>query len=266
MWIDSHCHLKSFFDRSEGEAVLQRAREAGVERLITIGTSLKDWDFYARLAAEYPDFISWTVGLHPSDVDDDWSDQVAAISTFFATDPQPVALGEVGLDYFRLPKYPDEAAEVKSRQQAAFRKQLSLAYQFGCPVVVHSRSAFEDTVRLIDESGIRWSNVVFHCFVEEPESLQALVERGGRASFTGIVTYKNKSSESVRASALKQGTESLMVETDAPYLSPEPVRGDRNEPANVVHTGKFLAGIMGEAPVDLARRTTANSRAFFNLP
>ncbi len=264
-WIDSHCHLEKALRAGRDAALLERARDRGVAEVITIGTSLKDWEPYRALAQKYPGRVHWTVGIHPCSVDDGWQDALKAIPSFFATEPRPVALGEIGLDHFHLPKFPDEAAEVKARQAAAFRAQLELAYQLECPVVVHSRGAFEPCVRLIDESGVNWSRVVFHCFTEGPEEVAALNERGGRASFTGIVTYKNMSAEGLRAAALRQGTVALMVETDAPYLTPEPHRGQPNEPAFVRETGEFLAGLFGMVPEELARLTTANTRAFFGL-
>lgn len=265
MWTDSHCHLSKFAREGSLPEVLARAEAAGVSRLITIGTSLSDWELYRSLAEQHPGKVYWTVGLHPTSVDDDWSDQVKAVSTFFGTDPVPVAIGEIGLDHFHLPKFPDEAAELKKRQVDAFRAQLGLAYQFDCPVVIHSRNAFKETVALIEESGVDWKQVVFHCFSEGVEEMRVLNEKGARGSFTGIVTYKNKSADSLREALIAQGPERLMVETDCPYLTPEPHRGEANEPAFVVHTGEAGAKLLGLAPSDLAARTTATARAFFRL-
>lgn len=265
MWIDSHCHLDKYLARGEVEAVLQRMKEAGVNRCVTIGTSVGDWDRYYRLSREHGGTVDFTVGLHPGEVEEDWRDSLAAIPTFFATDPGPVALGEIGLDYFHLPKYPDEAVEVKKRQHAAFREQLTLAYQLECPVIIHSRSAVADCVRMIDESGVDWRRVLFHCFTEGPESLQPILERGGRASFTGILTYKNASADPIREAARLQGAERLMVETDSPYLTPEPLRGQPNEPAHVAHVGRYAADLLGMEVEELARITSANARDFYGL-
>lgn len=263
MLIDTHCHLEKAFAKGEGEATLQRMEAAGVSRCITVGTGQKDWEQYFRLAAREQGRVDWTVGIHPSDVGEDWQDQSKAIATYFATDPQPVALGEIGLDHFHLPKYPDEAAEVKHRQLRAFSEQLQLAYQLDCPVVVHSRNAVEACMDCIDKSGVDWRKVVFHCFSDGPELLQPILERGGRASFTGILTYKN--AEAVRESARLQGLERLMLETDAPYLAPEPVRGQVNEPAHVSHIARFAAALFGVSDSELAEITTRNAIDFFKL-
>jgi TatD DNase family protein len=265
MWLDSHCHLAKFARNGTLDEVLERAKAAGVGQFITIGTSLEDWELYRGLAEARPGEVFWTVGLHPTSVEEDWADQLKAVSTFFATDPLPVALGEIGLDHFHLPKFPDEAAEVKQRQVEAFRSQLELAYQFDCPVVIHSREAFHETVALIDESGVDWKKVVFHCFSEGPEKMRVLNEKGARGSFTGIVTYRNKSIAPVREALLAQGPERLMVETDCPYLTPEPHRGKPNEPAFVSHTGEACAKLLEIEAAALAERTTANAREFFAL-
>ena len=265
MLIDTHCHLEKAFARGEGPDVLRRMQEAGVERCITVGTSQKDWERYYRLAAAERGRVDWTVGIHPCDIGEDWAEQLKAISTYFGTDPQPVALGEIGLDHFHMPKYPDEAAELKQLQDRVFREQLTLAYQLDCPVVIHSRNAVAECIRLIDESGVNWERVVFHCFTDGPELMAEINRRGGRASFTGIITYKNPSAEPIRQAALLQGIDRLMLETDSPYLSPEPVRGQANEPAHVAHIAAFVAGLFAVDPAELARITTRNALQFYGL-
>jgi len=265
MLIDSHCHLHRAHQKGELSAWLARAQSAGVGRVITVGTSPADWEAYLQLAQEHPGVIDWTVGLHPGEVDEGWEDDIKAISTYFATDPLPVALGEIGLDHFHLPKFPDEAAEVKTRQKRAFTAQLGLAYQLDCPVVVHSRGAFWPCVEMIDASGVDWRKVVFHCFTEGPEEMRALNERGGRGSFTGIVTYKNKSAAPIREALATQPLDLLMLETDSPYLTPEPLRGQPNEPAHVAHVARFAAERLGLSLEALTERTAKNTRAFFGL-
>ncbi|MEX0330518.1 MAG: TatD family hydrolase [Puniceicoccaceae bacterium] len=265
MLIDTHCHLEKALTRGEGEAVLERMQAAGVHRCITVGTSQKDWETYYRLTARESGRVDWTVGIHPCDIDDDWGEQIKAIPTYFGTDPQPVALGEIGLDHFHMPKYPDEAAELKALQERVFKDQLTLAYQLDCPVVIHSRNAVKECIRLIDQSGVDWQRVVFHCFTDGPELVREINSRGGRASFTGILTYKNASAEPIRQAALEQGLERLMLETDSPYLTPEPMRGQPNEPANVAHIGRFAAELFGISMEDLARITTRNALQFYGL-
>jgi TatD DNase family protein len=265
MWIDTHCHMEKVLCADGAQAWLEGMERAGVGRCIVVGTDIDDWQPYYRLAGQHRGKVDWTVGLHPCSVDSGWADPVAAIASYFGTEPQPVALGEIGLDYFHLPKYPDEAAEVKALQQAAFREQLTLAYQLGCPVVIHSRSAVEACIEMIDSSGVDWNKVVFHCYTDGPELLRQINARGGRASFTGIVTYKAKSADPIRAALVEQGVERLMLETDAPYLAPEPVRGEPNEPANVAHIGRYVAQMLGMDTAELAALTSANARAFYQL-
>ena len=156
-------------------------------------------------------------------------------------------------DYFRLPKDGQEAAELKKLQESAFRQQLTLAYQFDCPVIVHSRAAFADTVRMIDESGVDWKQSIFHCFSEGPDEVRELNRRGGRASFTGILTYP--SAGAIRAAAEAQGLDRLMLETDCPYLAPQAVRGQINEPAHLAHIAEYAAKLFNVPVEELARRS-----------
>lgn len=263
MLIDSHCHLDEFENSGDLDAVITRAREKGVTRMITVGTNLADWPVYARMASRYPGVVYWTVGLHPTEVNDSWEEAVATMASWFATDPKPVAIGEVGLDYFHLPEEPDEVEKTIARQKAAFRAQLEIALQLDCPVVVHARKSFADTVEMIDKSGVDWRKVVYHCFSEKSEEIRLLNERGGRASFTGIVTYK--SAKNILAAALEQGIDRLMVETDCPYLSPEPLRGTRNEPANVLLTAEKIAVAMRVETAEFCTRVYENTCAFYGL-
>lgn len=266
MWIDAHCHLQRFEREGSLEDVLARAEAAGVRQMIAVGTSWQDWEAYRALAERYPRRVFSTVGLHPTSVDDDWAEQLQALPSFFATEPRPVALGEIGLDYHHLPRFPDEAAEVIQRQKAAFAHQLDLALQLDCPVVIHSRKAFEDCCALITASGVPWERVVFHCFSEGPEAVAVLNSYGGRASFTGIVTYTQASAQPVAQALVRQGLDRLMLETDAPYLSPEPHRKAVNEPARTAVIGARAAELLGRDAAEVAAATTANTRAFFGLP
>ncbi len=261
--LDSHCHLDRFFHDGVLADVLDRAKAAGVDRLVAIGTEPNDWATYGQLAATHPETIAFTVGLHPNEVQEDWENTLRGLRNFIQGDPAPVAVGEIGLDYFRLPKEEDKAAPRKALQKAAFASQLNMAKEIGLPVVVHCRTSFEDCVTMIDESGINWRKVVFHCFAEGPEAMEELRERGGRASFTGIITYRN--AEKVRQAALVQGLELLMLETDCPYLSPEPLRGQPNEPAHLLHIATFCADLFNTDLETLSCRTTANAKSFYDL-
>ncbi|MGB0416915.1 MAG: TatD family hydrolase [Coraliomargarita sp.] len=261
--IDSHCHLQRFQQKGELNSVLDRATEAGVQQLITVGTSVNDWVPYRELSAANRGKIHYTVGLHPCYVDTEWNDSVSQLSTFFMPPQLPVAFGEIGLDYFHLPKDPVEAGERMLHQEAAFRQQLSIASEQDVPVIIHSRNAFDDTVRMIDESPVDWSRIVFHCYSYGPTEMAKLLERGGRASFTGIITYKN--APEVREALRIQGIERLMLETDCPYLTPEPHRGKPNEPAFVAHIAQRAAEALAMPIEALTEQVAANTKAFFNL-
>jgi len=275
---DTHCHLETFARRGDFPAVLDRAAAAGVTRLITIGTCPADWNLYASLTNQYPGRLAYSVGLHPCDLGEDdsaWRTAITQLPAFFeppsssslSAPPRPVALGEIGLDRFHLPKDPAKAADLFARQEAAFRAQLDLARDLACPIVIHSRNAFPDTLRVLDEyaraSALDLTRVVFHCFTDGPDEVRALNQRGARASFTGIITYKN--ADPVRAALLAQGPDHLMLETDAPYLAPIPHRGQPNEPAYLAHTAQAAAQLLNLPLDQLAARTTATAREFFAL-
>ncbi len=261
--IDTHTHLDSFFHQGQLPSVLQRAREAGLEAMVTVGTGPDDWDLYRRLARENSGFVHYTAGLHPCAVDERWSEALALLPAFFESEEAPVALGEAGLDRFHLPKEPEKAEEIFRWQRAAFAAQLVLAVRYQCPLVVHSRGAFAECLAMVDASGLPWDQVVFHCFSEGEPEMTELLKRGGFGSFTGVLTYKN--AETVRAAARFQGLERLMVETDAPYLSPVPHRGKPNEPAYLRHTAEYAATLFGVSLEELGRQSTATARRFFRL-
>ncbi|HEY1765230.1 MAG TPA: TatD family hydrolase [Opitutaceae bacterium] len=263
--VDTHTHLDGPARRGEMAGLLARAHEAGVERMIAIGTEPDDWELNRDLARQHPERVRYTAGIHPCSLPQDWEAAVSKLPAFWsgAAGERPVALGECGLDRFHLPKEPEAAAHALGRQKAAFEAQLALARGLGCPVVIHSRSAFRECVDMIEASGVDWTRVVFHCFSEGEAEIRELARRGGRGSFTGILTYKN--ADGVRAAAKAQGLERLMIETDAPFLSPVPHRGKPNEPAYLRHTAEQAAALFGVSLEALAERTTANAREFFGF-
>lgn len=262
--IDTHTHLDGYARAGTLPDVLARARAAGLEAMIAIGTGTDDWTLNQGFARENPGFVHYTVGIHPCEVEAGWESAQAQVAGFWSGTPRPVALGEIGLDRFHLPKEPAGAEVVFARQRAAFAEGLALAKQLGCPVVIHSRGAFAECVQMIDASGVDWAKIVFHCFAEGEAEVAVLAKRGGFASFTGILTYKNAAN--VRAAAKAQGLARLMVETDAPYLTPMPHRGKPNEPAFVRHTAEFAAQeVFGVSYDELAAITTANARRFFGI-
>lgn len=290
MLIDTHTHLESFARKGEVAGVLERAKAAAVDAMITIGTDTEDWDLYRGLAEQFPGVVRYTVGLHPCSVGEDWVERVARIEAFWrgtalesrgpkasvgkqdmaleshATNSAtpPVAVGETGLDKFHLPRDDAAAAErMFGWQREAFAAQMRIATRLGCPLVVHSRGAFRECVEMVDAAGFDWSKVVFHCFTEGADEMREITKRGGFGSFTGIITYK--AADAVRAAALAQGLDRLMLETDAPYLTPMPHRGKPNEVSYIRHTADFCAQLFGVGGEKLGEVTSANARRFFGI-
>ena len=263
--IDTHTHLESFYLKGTLDAALANAREAGLDAMITIGTSTEDWSLYRTLAETHRGFVHYAVGLHPCSVAENWDSEVAQIEAFWESRMRPAALGECGLDRFHLPQNdPARAEQIFAWQCAAFAEQLKIARRLACPVVIHSRGAFEECMRMVDASGVDWTRVVFHCFAEGAPQMREIARRGGRGSFTGVMTYK--SAQLVRDAAREQGLSRFMVETDAPYLTPEPLRGKPNEPAFVRHTAEYAAAKVFNIPFDeLARVSTQNAHEFFGI-
>jgi TatD DNase family protein len=245
--VDSHCHLDGEDFTGDRDAVIERARAAGVETLVAIGTGEGPPDLEAgiRLADAF-DCVYATVGVHPH------SAAKASYATWpelqrLCGHPKVVALGEIGLDYH----YNFSPPEV---QRSVFTRQLEVAATTGQPVVIHTREAWSDTVALIRESGIR--SGIFHCFSGGPDEAQEALSLGFHLSFAGIVTFPK--AQSVQQAAREVPLDRLLVETDSPYLAPVPYRGKRNEPAFVVHTAARIAELRGISPEAVARVTTAN--------
>ena len=260
--IDSHCHLKTFVQKNTLGSVLARAKTAGVEKFITVGTNIKDWDCYQSLARNNPD-IYYSVGLHPCYVASNWADDVEKILDYWDSESKPVALGEIGLDYFHLPKDKNLSLENVIQQKQCFSRQLDLARLLDCPVIIHSRNSFKDCVYLIDQSGLEWEKVVFHCFSEGELQMKEIFSRGGRASFTGNITYAGN--DKILEAVKYQGVEKLILETDSPYLSPEPNRKSKNEPYRV---NDILDFIRLSFEIDLAELEDIvwkNTQDFFGL-
>ena len=262
--IDTHTHLDAAVRHGELDATLARAHEAGLVGLVTVGTGSDDWPLYRDLATAHAGFVHYSVGLHPCSVAENWADEIALIEAYWSGDAvRPVALGECGLDRFHLPKDAAAAERVIGWQKAAFTAQLDIVKRLGCPLIVHSRGAFAECVGMIDASGVDWTRVVFHCFSEGPAEMDELLKRGAYGSITGVVTYKN--AENVREAMRAQGLERLMVETDAPYLTPVPHRGKPNEPAYLRHTAEFAAQVLGVSAEELGEVSTRNAKAFFGI-
>ena len=170
-------------------------------------------------------------------------------------------MGEVGLDYFRLPKCQQDAKSNIQFQKQAFELQLQIAADLDSPVVIHSRSAFEDCVQMIDQSKVAWSKVVFHCFSGTMEQMSKINERGGWISFTGILSYG--ANQELREVFKQCNLDRVMLETDSPYLAPVPKRGQENTPAYLAFLGSFAAKILGMDELEFAKKVYANSEEFY---
>ena len=230
----------------------------------TVGTGLKDWVPYREMSAAHPGKIDYTVGLHPCYVDAEWNDAVTQLSTFFMPPNAPVALGEIGLDYFHLPKDPVEAGEHMLHQEAAFRQQLSIASELEVPIIIHnSRNAFDDTFRMIDESGVDWSRsssiVSATAPMKSPNSTNAAAAAPSPASSPTRMRPR-----SARHCAARASIASCWKPT-APTWSPEPHRGKPNEPAFVADIARRCAEALALSEGELAASATANTKTFFNL-
>ncbi len=260
--IDTHAHLDLFAKRGTLGRVLEDARAVGVEKILTASANFDDWRAYSAVAKEFPQ-VSWAVGLHPTELDEHSLDHLDALGSFFADDVPPAAIGERGLDYYRISPAQPDFEEIKARQKAVFEKQLLFAKQFGCKAIIHARSAFEDCVEIISKSGLGFSNTVFHCFSGTAEEIKRLNSLGARGSFTGIITYKQ--ADEMRAAMLAQGLEKLMLETDCPYLAPVPFRGGECEPKHVALTARKAAELFGISPDELAEITSKNAEEFFGI-
>ncbi len=245
--VDTHCHLDNEQFESDREAVIERARNAGVERMMAIGTGdgPPDLEVAVRLADAYP-FLYATVGVHPHDASKA-TEQTFARLRELLRHPKVLALGEIGLDYH----YDFSPREV---QREVFERQLDLATEAGKPIVIHTREAWTDT---LDVLRARWQGEgIMHCFTGDAAQAREALEYGFHLSFGGVLTFPK--AESVREAARITPEDRLLIETDCPYLAPVPRRGKRNEPAFIVETARRLAEVRGVTPDDIARATTAN--------
>jgi TatD DNase family protein len=255
--FDTHCHLDDKRFRDDRAEVLARAQGSSVARMVTVGCC-RGVDTVARardLAHGEPDRLRATVGVHPHDakrLDAKLQDAMRRV----AEDPLVVAIGETGLDY-HYDRSPRDA------QQAAFRRQVALARDAKKPLVIHTREARADTLAILREEGAREVGGIIHCFSEDLEFAKASLDLGFFISFSGLVTYPG--TDAIRDAARALPKDALLVETDAPYLAPEPHRRTRNEPAYVQRTATALAELRGDDEDDLRWTTTLNACRVFGL-
>ena len=251
MFVDSHCHLDFPELRSDFDGVLARMRANAVTHALTISTTLETFPAVREVARAQPNL--WcSAGVHPDERRDGREVGLEELLAM-ADDPKVVAIGETGLDYFRV-------EGDTGWQRERFRVHIRAARACGKPLVVHTRESAADTVRILGEEGAREVGGVMHCFTESWEVAQAAIDLGFLISFSGIVTFKNAAA--LKEVAKKVPLERMLVETDSPYLAPVPHRGKTNEPAFVKHVAEEIARLRDIPVDDVARATTAN---FFSL-
>ena len=273
--IDTHCHLTYDPIQSQFDAVLRRARDAGVDRMVSIGTSPPDALKAIALSQAHPHIFA-AAGLHPHYAAQ-WPDRPAFVAalTEALRSPRVVAIGEMGLDRH----YAEPSVEVQRRSfewqlailsdaatgGAAYGDSATARRIADLPVIIHNRQATDETIAVIRDSGLAPSRFVFHCFTGSDAELDAILTLGAMVSFTGIVTFKN--SIELSASAARVPIDRVMIETDAPYLTPAPHRKVKvNEPSYLVHTARHMAQARGLSEADFVRAVDANAVRFFRLP
>ena len=256
MLVDSHCHLDRLdLARFDGAlaGVLDAAAAQGVMRLLSVATDLERWPALVRLTEPYPQ-IALSVGVHPSE-EEGRAPTVAELTTL-GCEPRVVALGETGLDYYY-------GAASAARQQEWFRIHIAAARALGKPLIVHTRDAREDTLRILAEEGAAEVGGVLHCFTEDWAMAEQALALNFHISFSGIVTFKN--ARPIQDAARRMPADRLLVETDSPYLAPVPHRGKPNQPAWVRQVAEFVAQLRGETLEQVAAATTANYLRLFGL-
>lgn len=260
MWVDSHCHITHEKIRELGtpDQLIKNAADAGVEAMLVINCRIEE-ELPTILSAVAPHKNVWcTIGTHPHDAsrEDEKALSAAHIVAKIKANDKIVGVGESGLDYYY-------EFSTKDDQHASFRKHIQVCLETDIPLVVHARDADADIIRLIreetDGKGVRG---IMHCFSSSPKMGIEALELGFHLSFSGMITFKKL--EELRAIAKEVPLERLLVETDAPYLAPEPYRGRTNQPAYVIHTGARLAEIHGVAPEEMARITKENFYRLFD--
>jgi len=257
--IDTHCHLT--FEQLAGDidAVVDRSRAAGVVGWLTIGTDPQHNRKAVELANRFENMYV-AVGIHPHDAKDVAAHTMAELKELARSD-KVVAIGETGLD-FHYDFSP------RQDQRRVFEAQLEIARELNLPVIIHCREAFDETIDILEQFiGLKgWlKGVVFHCFSGSVQQARIVLDHDFYISFTGVVTFKN--AENARQAAKIVPADRLMLETDCPYMSPEPMRKQKiNEPALMIHTARFLAELKEMDPAGFARAVTATSKSFFGLP
>jgi TatD DNase family protein len=250
MFIDSHCHLDFPEYRERLPEVLANMAAAQVSHALCISVDLPDFPLVRQLAETHPHLYA-SVGVHP-----DYEDTPEPTVDFLveaAKHPKVIAIGETGLDYYRMA---DRAYADMEWQRTRFRTHIRAAIESGCPLIIHTRSASEDTIRILKEEGADRIGGVMHCFTESLEVAKQAIDLGFYISFSGIVTFK--SAKDLQETCRQVPLERMLIETDSPYLAPMPHRGKTNEPAWVSHVARYIADLKGVSVDAIAEQTTNN--------
>ncbi|AGI31563.2 TPA: YchF/TatD family DNA exonuclease [Mannheimia haemolytica] len=254
--IDSHCHLDSldYETRHKNvDEVIENAKARGVHHFISVCTTVGRFEAMKNLTAHRND-VSLSCGVHPLNVEDEPFDYDKLFQ--FAQDPKVVAIGETGLDYHYTP-------ETKALQQSLFVQQIEIANKLNKPLIIHSRSARQDTMDMLEQNNAEKCGGVLHCFTEDWAMAKRALDIGFYISISGIITFRN--AEELREVVRKVPLDRLLVETDSPYLAPIPYRGKPNQPAYVRETCEYVATLKGVSTEELARITTENVQHLFNI-
>ena len=252
--IDTHAHLDFDDYNKDRKEVLNRARETGVEKIVNIGADLEGSQRTVKLAEKY-DYVYGTVGIHPHEADTVNQESLAEIIKLAAS-PKVKAIGECGLDFY----YDNSPREI---QKEAFKKQLNLALEIELPVVVHSRKAAAETLKILDQTADFTDNLIFHCYAYGTEKIEEIISRDYYVAFGGLITFNN--AQPIRDALKKMPLDRILLETDAPYLTPEPHRGKRNEPAYLEHILKKAAEIKGISLEEMGKITSENAERIYNF-
>lgn len=261
---DTHAHLECLKDSIGVENAIENSKLNGVLKIVNASARVEDWNYYSELVKKYPNFLYWTIGVHPTEIDEKSISYLDALCSYFTDgDFSPRAIGEIGLDFYKMQGTTFEIEDTIKLQKDIFARQLEFAKDMDCPICVHARSAVLDSFEILKKSNVDLNKVVFHCFSGNLSELKILNDAGIRASFTGIITYKN--AEEMRQCMLKQGLEKLMFETDCPYLSPVPFRGKTNEPARIKEIAQYAANLFGVSLDEIGNISSTNAQNFFDL-
>jgi TatD DNase family protein len=252
--VDSHCHLQDKAFKNDLDAVIREAEDAGVRTFLVPGTSIEDSIAALNLAEKYINIYA-AAGIHPHDsakAASDWREKLKSLSS----NKKTVAIGEIGLDYHY-------DFSPRDRQKEVFKTQIELALELNLPMVIHTRKSMEDTFRILDETDGWKAGGVFHCFPGSLADAEYVIAKGFHISYTGVVTFKN--SQNTRDIVKKIPIEKLLLETDSPYMAPEPFRGQRCHPALLIHTARMIAEIKNLPLENIGETTSINFMALFKI-